>query len=86
MKRKIAAFLTGLLLLAPAQTGKAQQLATEADPTIIPEPVYAVDENGDLSPAAVNAETAICLDADTGAVLYEKPVSYTHLDVYKRQE
>lgn len=72
MKRKIAAFLTGLLLLAPAQTGKAQQLATEADPTIIPEPVYAVDENGDLSPAAVNAETAICLDADTGAVLYEK--------------
>lgn len=72
MKRKIAAFLIGLLLLAPTQLASGQQMAPEADPTIIPEPVYAVDDNGDLSPAAVNAEAAICMDADTGDVLYEK--------------
>ena len=60
------------LLLAPIGAAKAQRLATGADPTVIPEPVYAVEDNGDLSPAAVNAEAAICLDADTGEVLYEK--------------
>lgn len=72
MKRKIAALLAGFLLLAPIRAVNAQGMATGADPTVIPEPVYAVDDNGDLSPAAVNAEAAICLDADTGEVLYEK--------------
>lgn len=70
MKRKLSVLLAVLLILCSfAATGA---FADPAKETIIPEPVYRVDDNGGLAAAAVVADAAICIDADTGAVLYEK--------------
>ena len=45
--------------------------AEPADP-VIPIPIYAVEDNGDLSAASINAKGAICVDVDTGTTLFEQ--------------
>ena len=86
IKKNWLIFCTGVV---PAISSMVRKLTTPAEKVLIPTPVYNIFFNSILNNGRVVLESPLVYENGAYGIdfddLEEKPVSYTHLDVYKRQ-